>query len=79
MTPEIKAEMANVLAEYGSPQNMISYAEVDTLLGHIRKWYSVTKNIDMLDVLIDNHGENRPTSVNDIQNILSDIRGWYGR
>ena len=79
MTETVKTEMANVLAEYGSPQYMISYAEVDTLLGNIRKWYSVTKNVDMLDVLIDNHGENRPTSVNDIQNILSDIRGWYGR
>jgi hypothetical protein len=79
MTPEIKAEMANVLAEYGSPQHMISYASVDVLLGYIRKWYSQIKSVELLDVLIENHGENRPTSVQDVQNILSDIRKWHGR
>ena len=79
MTPEIKAEMANVLAEYGSPQHMISYASVDALLGYIRKWYSQTKSVELLDVLIENHGENRPTNVQDVQNIISDIRKWHGR
>lgn len=79
MNEAVKTEMANVLTEYGSPKEMISYAAIDTLLGYIRKWYSITKNVDMLDVLIDNHGENRPTSLNDVQNLLSDIRGWYGR
>ena len=79
MKSEIKTEVAQVLAEYGSPQHMISYASVDALLGYIRQWYSQTKSTELLDILIKNYGENRPSNVHDVQNLLSDIRKWYGR